>query len=628
MTAETHRGYPPWLTIGVFGVLVVAKVGLARWLAFGDANPLRLLVLEVPPVAFIFIAVALVSATRRFAALFTLDIVLSVVLFSMVVYAAYFGRMPVPQSLAFLGKVGAVSDSIAGLLSPAQLLFFVDLPLLAAWRVRAGRESFAAPSALRRTAVVLAVSLAVFGVHVAHGLADEPTDRALLGVKRGLFVQQVVEGVAGSRSTRVDNIDVSDPRAVQALIADLKGAAAPPDDGGSGPEWFGAAEGRHAIVVIFEALQPYAIGATVGGAQVTPTLDALLAEAFYWPNMYFQMGPGNTSDAEYLIHTSLYPLEHQAASAAFGDRAIPSMPRLLREHGYTSLTFHANDVTFWNRDELYPALGFDAIYDLEYFDDSEIIGMGPTDGALFETAAEVLAERHAAGELMYASVLTLTSHTPFEMPEDRVPFALPVELEGTGLGGYLQSVGYADRALGRFVEHLDEAGVLAESVLVVVGDHMGAQYRHMGPAERAWMDARLGRPHEWPDRLTVPMLVYAPGITDARVLDQPCGQVDVMPTLASLLGVSLEGHVHFGQDLLDPRPQLLGIRYYEPLGTYIDDEAVYRPGDAPERPTAAWHPATREPLPDPERHGHRGAVERVIELQRLSDAYLDSLPLR
>ncbi len=628
MTPDAARSHSPWLVIGVFMALGVCKVALARWLAFGDANVARLLVLEIPPVMLLVTAVALVSARRRFGALFALDAALSVMLFSMVVYAAYHGRMPVPHSLVFLGQVGAVSDNIAGLLSPVQLLFFADLPVLAAWRVRAGGHAFAGLTPVRTLAAMLAVSLAFFGVHVGVGLADEPTARAMLGAKRGLFAQQVVEGVAGSRTASVDDIDIADPEAVQALIADLKGVAPVPSDADGVPELFGVAEGRHVIVVLFESLQPFAIGATMGDAQVTPALDTLLEEAFYWPNMYFQMGPGNTSDAEYIIHTSLYPLEFQAVSAAFGDRKIPSMPRLLGEHGYTTLTFHANDVTFWNRDDLYPALGFDVIYDLDHFDDSEIIMMGPSDDMLYETTAEVLAERHAAGELLYASVLTLTSHTPFEMPENRIPFELSAELDDTGFGRYLESVGYADRALGRFVASLEEAGVLEESVLVIVGDHLGPQYRHMTAPERELMDAILGRPHEWPDRLTVPMLVVAPGITDARVFDQPSGHVDIMPTLANLLGVPLVDHVHFGQDLLNPTAQLLGIRYYEPLGTYIDDEAIFRPGDAPDRPTAAWHPVTRDPLPDPEYHGRRDAVARVVELQRLSDAYLEFLPRR
>ena len=44
-------------------------------------------------------------------------------------------------------------------------------------------------------------------------------------------------------------------------------------------------------------------------------------------------------------------------------------------------------------------------------------------------------------------------------------------MEGTKLGNYFKSVHYADGALGKFIEELDAAGLLDNTVLVLYGDH-------------------------------------------------------------------------------------------------------------------------------------------------------------
>ena len=114
----------------------------------------------------------------------------------------------------------------------------------------------------------------------------------------------------------------------------------------------------------------------------------------YFPKVYQQIGPGNTSDAEFIFNTSLYSAPYTATSETFGNRAIPSLPKLLKASDYTSLTFHANDVSFWSRDQLYPALGFDQYYDTEFFGNEDVIGIGPSDEYVYQKALPELKQLH------------------------------------------------------------------------------------------------------------------------------------------------------------------------------------------------------------------------------------------
>ena len=129
----------------------------------------------------------------------------------------------------------------------------------------------------------------------------------------------------------------------------------------------GQATGSNVIIIQVEALQAAAIGAKMGGAEVTPNLNRLIERSWYFPNHMSGIGRGTTADAEFLTNTSLYPPYAGAASLMYADRELPSLPRLLRSQGYTAQTFHTNSVQYWNRSQLYPAIGFDRYFDDTFF---------------------------------------------------------------------------------------------------------------------------------------------------------------------------------------------------------------------------------------------------------------------
>lgn len=108
---------------------------------------------------------------------------------------------------------------------------------------------------------------------------------------------------------------------------------------------------------------------------------------------------GNTSDAEFMSNTSIYPIGTLAMSTGFGDRELPSLPRLLRDKGYEAYTFHVNQVGFWNRNELYPALGFNGYYDKDYFTNDHFNAFGASDEQLYITGVEKMAELQKKGTL-------------------------------------------------------------------------------------------------------------------------------------------------------------------------------------------------------------------------------------
>lgn len=96
---------------------------------------------------------------------------------------------------------------------------------------------------------------------------------------------------------------------------------------------------------------------------------------------------------------------------------------------------------------------------------------------------------------------------------------------------HLLQAGYVDRLLGQLIAHLKETGLYDRSLLVVTSDH-GASFR-AGKAFR-----RL-TPETMTDILAVPLLVKRPYQEQAEVSDRNVEAIDLVPTMADLLDISV-----------------------------------------------------------------------------------------
>src|SRR5699024_6264468 len=118
-------------------------------------------------------------------------------------------------------------------------------------------------------------------------------------------------------------------------------------------DYYGIAEGKNVIFIMLESLQTFVLNNTVYGEEITPFLNQLIDDSFYFENFYHQTEQGKTSDSEFIIENSLYPLPSGAAYFTHSSNTLHSTPQILANEGYTSAVFHANTGSFWNRNTMY-----------------------------------------------------------------------------------------------------------------------------------------------------------------------------------------------------------------------------------------------------------------------------------
>ena len=244
-------------------------------------------------------------------------------------------------------------------------------------------------------------------------------------------------------------------------------------------------KGKNVISIHGESIQKFVINLKINGKEVTPNLNRLVKEGMYFSNYYSQVSVGTSSDSEFTINTSLMPAKVGVAFVSYFDREYVTIPKLFKSLGYYNMSFHANKGDFWNRNSMYKSLGYDKFYDQKAFKIDETIGLGLSDKSFFRQLTPILKKENDNHQNFYATLIMLTNHTPFPdissyskdpldlkmyVTENGETKAYPY-LEGTVLGRYLQSVHYADEALGELMEHLNTNGLLENSVIMFYGDH-------------------------------------------------------------------------------------------------------------------------------------------------------------
>lgn len=553
---------------------MMIKSSLAWIVIFDDIPVWKPLLTELPLIWIGFCLIEWFAAKRRMWIYLALNLLLSGIFFAAIMYYKYYGVIVNYHALAQVNQVTSVKSSMFSLLDPYYLFIFADVliigGILIRRRIKLGSTERPNRIPLERRArrrvasVILSLSmiLCMLNIYPNRASMSELTQAEQMGIL-GYEAYTILD--RPDKLVPIAHIDQDD-------IDQLKQTTELPAIVEQG-----AASGRNVIMLQLESFQNFLIGLEVGGQEITPNLNQLAQQSLYFPNFYQQVGQGNTSDAEFVVNTSFYTPPNGAATTVYADKALPSLPKLMSANGYQTATFHTNDVRFWNRDQLYKALGFDQYYDIDYFGTQDSIAFSASDEILYFKTLDKLESMQASGDPFYAHIISMSAHHPYTLPENKVNLSLPERYRDTLPGDYLKSQHYADQAVGQLIAGLKERGLWENSLFVVYGDHLGLPIYSLDREDKDLMKELYGREYTSADMINIPLIISAPGVTPGVQLEQIGGQVDILPTIAGLTGVSLEDQLHFGQDLLHEGGNLLPERYYLPSGSVLNDASLFIP---------------------------------------------------
>ena len=332
--------------------------------------------------------------------------------------------------------------------------------------------------------------------------------------------------------------------------------------------------GHNVVLVFMESMSADLTGA-LGGTSLTPNLDSLARQGRLFTNCY---SAGNHTN--HGLYATLYSFPSILKRNAMKGSNIPrydGLATVLRAAGYRTLFFMTHETQYDNMNAFLRTNGYDEVYGQENYPREEVANhFGVPDDYLFRYALPVLRERAKAGRPFFATLLTISNHPPYVLPDKGQFRPRSADMEQA-------IVEYADWAIGRFMRAAAKEPWFANTVFVFLGDHG----KMVGQA-----DCELPSSYNH-----IPLLICGPGIPPEQDAAW-AGQVDVAPTLLGLLRVPYVQN-NFGIDLLrEQRPCIfysadntLAARDAQHLYVYSPDaerEFCYRLN--PSHPKAAPQP--------------------------------------
>lgn len=504
---------------------------------------------------------------KRIKAFLTLYFIMSFVLFANVVYYRFFNDFITIPVLMQYKNFAQLGGSAKSLMSFTDLLFWIDVVALFVWaRMKKGQLSLSVKK--RTMGAIVATSLLAISLNL--NLANEERselltrtfDRAMFVKLMGVYNFHLYDSVmtANTQSHRVfaESDELTEVRNYLSSQKDPKS------------ENFGALEGKNVVLISMESLQNFVIDYKVNGKEVTPFLNDLIDDknSVYFNNFYHNTGQGKTSDSEFLLANSLYPLPRGAVFTTNAGNEFNATPEILKEKGYTSAVFHGNNDSFWNRDVMYPALGYDRFFSKKDYEvtPENSVNYGLKDIDFFEQSMPMI---KSLEKPYYTKFITLTHHYPFVLNDEEDVMIDKTQTGDGTVDRYFQTARYMDESFKKFFEDMKANGEYEDTVFIMYGDHYGISENH-NRAMSEIMGTEI-RPFEHTQLQRVPLIIHSPGL-EGKTVDTVGSQIDLKPTILNLLGVKNENDIQFGTDLLAKDREDLAILRD---GSVITDKYVY-----------------------------------------------------
>lgn len=335
---------------------------------------------------------------------------------------------------------------------------------------------------------------------------------------------------------------------------------------------FGKYSGSNIVVIQAEAFMNFVVGRSINGQEVTPNLNALIKENTYFSNYYHQTSQGRTSDADFASNGSLYPLVSGSVFVRYPDHQFDTLPAILKSKGYSTNAFHAYEGSFWNRQIMYKAMGYDHFYSKKDFTIDEPLGWSLGDKSFLRQSLNIMDSAESIQKPFYSFLTTLSSHHPYSLPAAKQGLDTG-EFKGTIFGDYLQAVHYTDEALGELVSDMKQRGLWDNTILAFYGDHDNSIQ------ETSYYEQFLGKSLNKLDMHQimhqVPLLIHLPGNNTSVIDSNPAGQLDLTPSLLHLLGISQDPYYLMGNNLFSGKERLVTLR----TGAFADAKRSYLPSE-------------------------------------------------
>lgn len=330
---------------------------------------------------------------------------------------------------------------------------------------------------------------------------------------------------------------------------------------GGSNDMTGILEGKNLILVQLESLDDWVIN-----EQSAPTISRLMGEGINFINMYTCIyGSGSTFSTEFAFNTGVYQSTKNVAAYSCSRNSFPySLANILGNMGYTANSFHENVASYYNRNNMHSAMGYQKYYSLlEYVDNP---ALAEYDDMLITN--DYFWNMITSQQPFFSFLITYSAHVPYSSESLLAQAALEKypEYKMMGLSEEMQylyaKVRLTDDMFVALLDRLDEDGLLENTVIVAYTDH------YCYGLNDKQLIQKLSEANGSSILERTPAFIWYKGCESTEV-DKICQTVDWVPTIANLYGLDVSPYV-MGSDIFDATYEGYAIF---PDGTWLTKDA-------------------------------------------------------
>ena len=280
--------------------------------------------------------------------------------------------------------------------------------------------------------------------------------------------------------------------------------------------------------------------------EITPNLYRLSQEGILFEN-YYNSFPNTTTDGEYALMQGLYPdtTRSKAVSSLYASRDS-YLPFTLgnafgEQRGFQCWGYHNYEGSYYGRNESHPNMGYTMRF--------------AGDGMTFTTTwpasdlemMEQSVDDYIGQEQFHAYYMTFSGHYKYDVKTNALAkrnFDAVKDLPyDNTTKAYLSCNIELDKAVGYLMERLEQAGVADKTAIVIAGDHFP-----YGLTEKQYSDL-VGYELDVFSKYKSSLIFWVGGLDAPIVVEDYCCNVDILPTILNLWGLSYDSRMLAGTDV-------------------------------------------------------------------------------
>ena len=280
--------------------------------------------------------------------------------------------------------------------------------------------------------------------------------------------------------------------------------------------------------------------------EITPNLYRLSQEGILFEN-YYNSFPNTTTDGEYALMQGLYPdtTRSKAVSSLYASRDS-YLPFTLgnafgEQRGFQCWGYHNYEGSYYGRNESHPNMGYTMRF--------------AGDGMTFTTTwpasdlemMEQSVDDYIGQEQFHAYYMTFSGHYKYDVKTNALAkrnFDAVKDLPyDNTTKAYLSCNIELDKAVGYLMERLEQAGVADKTAIVIAGDHFP-----YGLTKKQYSDL-VGYELDAFSKYKSSLIFWVGGLDAPIVVEDYCCNVDILPTILNLWGLSYDSRMLAGTDV-------------------------------------------------------------------------------